>query len=78
MVTTRVLFADVLDVAKHVQLGEHIPFESRSTTTSAATEPTQGQAGWDDEGDAPRPTNSASTPTKGAQKCGGGTSQFID
>ena len=58
MVPTPVLLAETPGDTAQAELHEHNPVASRSTITSTATLPTQGQAGCSGEGELPRAAGS--------------------
>ena len=68
MVPTPVLFAHTPGVTAQVEIRAHNPFALRSALTPVATQPTQGQAWCDAEGDIPRPTGSLLKGTRKVRK----------
>ena len=58
MLPTPLLFVDVPGDTAHVELRKDNPCALHSTVTSAITQPTEWQAGYDAEGDLPRATGS--------------------
>ena len=68
MVPTPVLFGEAPGDTAKVELRDHNPFALRSTVTSTATLPAQGQAGCTVEGDFPRAAGSLIKASRRARK----------
>ena len=68
MVSTPVLLAESPADTPKVELRDHNPFALRSMFTSIATLPTQGQAGYQEEGDSPRAAGSLLKDTRRARQ----------